>query len=376
MFGRGITLFKLFGFEVRLDGSWFIIAILVTWSLARGAFPSHYEGLSKETYWIMGAIGMLGLFASIVLHELGHAYVAQKQGIAMRGITLFIFGGVAEMGEQPPSPKAEFWMAIAGPIVTVVIAAVCFGVAHIGKVAGWPIPVTGVLSYLAWINVVLLAFNLVPAFPLDGGRVLRSILWAIKKNLRWATRVASLIGTGFAFLLMAWGIFSFIFNNFIMGVWYFLIGMFIRNASQMSYQQVLMRSALAGVPVRRFMTAQPVTVPASTSLKDVVENYLYKYPYKLYPVVQNENLAGCLSIDQIKLIPKEQWASRTAESVAMPCAPENVIEPEADATKALSTMSRTHSSRLMVVDHGHLLGIIAFKDLALFLSRKMELDTI
>jgi CBS domain-containing protein len=214
------------------------------------------------------------------------------------------------------------------------------------------------------------------AFPLDGGRVLRSILWAIKKNVRWATRIASVIGTAFAFLLMAWGIFSFIFNNFISGVWYFLIGMFIRNASQMSYQQVLMRSALAGVPVRRFMTAQPVTVPAAATLKDVVENYLYKYPYKLYPVVQDENLLGCLSIDQIKLIPKEQWESRTAESVAMPCAPENVIEPEADATKALSTMSRTHSSRLMVVDHGHLMGIIAFKDLALFLSRRMELETI
>jgi len=376
MFGRGITLFRLFGFEVRLDWSWIIIAILVTWSLARGAFPSHYLGLPRTTYWIMGAVGALGLFISIVLHELGHAFVALKQGIPMRGITLFIFGGVAEMGEQPPSPKAEFWMAIAGPIVTVLIAAVCFGVAHLSYAAGSPIAVVAVLSYLAWINVVLLAFNLVPAFPLDGGRVLRSILWAIKKDMRWATRIASLIGTTFAVLLMAWGVFCFIFSNFILGVWYFLIGIFLRNASQMSYQQLLIRSALAGEPVRRFMTAHPVTVPSSATAKDIVEDYFYKYPYSLYPVVQDEHLVGCVTIDQMKLVPREQWASKTAGSLAVPCSPENIIEPEAEATKALSTMSRTRSGRLMVVDHGHLLGIIALKDLALFLSRKMELESI
>jgi len=375
MFGRGIRLFRLFGFEVKLDWSWLILAILVTWSLARGVFPSHYLGLPRTTYWVMGAIGALGLFASIVLHELGHAYVALKQGIPMRGITLFIFGGVAEMGD-PPSPKAEFWMAIAGPIVTAVIAAVSFGVSRLSYAAGWPIEVVAVLSYLAWINVILLAFNLVPAFPLDGGRVLRSILWAIKRNMRWATRIASLIGTAFAFLLIAWGIYCFIFKSFILGMWYFLIGLFIRNASAMSYRQVLMRSALAGEPVRRFMTAQPVTVPSSATVKDIIDDYLYKYPYQLYPVVQDGQLVGCLTIDQIKLVPREQWESRTAGTLAAPCSPENIIEPEADAAKALSAMSRTHSSRLMVVDHGHLLGIIAFKDLALFLSRKMELDTI
>jgi len=374
MFGRGITLFRLFGFEVRLDWSWLIIAVLVTWSLARGVFPNYYVGLSRHTYWAMGAAGMVGLFLSIVLHEFGHSYVARRQGIPMHGITLFIFGGVAEMGEDSKSPKAEFQVAIAGPIVTAIIAAVCFGLAHLSHAASWSVAVRGVLSYLAWVNVVLLAFNLVPAFPLDGGRVLRSILWALKKNVRWATRVAARIGTIFAFLLMAWGIFCFIFDNFILGVWYFLIGIFIRNASQVSYQQVLMRSALAGEPVRRFMTAQPVTVPSSATLRDVVEDYLYKYPYKLYPVVQEGHLLGCLGIDQIKLVPKEHWTSTTAGTVAVPCSSENMIDPEADATKALSAMSRTRSSRLMVVDHGHLLGIIAFKDLALFLSRRMELQ--
>jgi Zn-dependent protease len=376
MFGRGVTLFRLFGFEVRLDWSWLIIAVLVSWSLARGVFPSYYMGLSPGTYWAMGIIGALAFFLSIVLHELGHSYVARKEGIPMRGITLFIFGGVAEMGEQPPSPKAEFWMAIAGPVVTLIIAGVCFALAKLGYAAQWPISTVGVLSYLAWINLVLLAFNLVPAFPLDGGRVLRSILWAWKKNLSRATRIASAIGSGFAFLLMGWGIFTFIFGNFIMGAWYFLIGIFIRNASQVSYKQVLLRTALAGEPVSRFMTAQPVSVPASASVKEVVEDYLYKYPYKLYPVVRDGQLLGCLALDQIKLIPKEQWSSRTAESVAAPCSSENIIEPNADATKALSAMSRTHTNRLMVVDHGHLLGIVALRDLVLFLSRKLELESV
>jgi Zn-dependent protease/CBS domain-containing protein len=375
MFGRGIRLFKLFGFEVKLDWSWLIIAVLLTWSLARGVFPSHYLGLSRAAYWWMGAVGALGFFVSIVLHEFGHSYVARRLGIPMRGITLFIFGGVAEMGEEPPSPKAEFWMAIAGPLVTVVIAAACFGLAHWSYSADLPLPVMAVLSYLAWINVVLLAFNLVPAFPLDGGRVLRSILWASRKNLRWATRVASVIGTAFALLLMAWGVFNFILGNFISGVWYILIGAFIRKASQMSYQQVLIRSALAGKPVSRFMTAQPVTIPASANLTEIVDNYFYRYPYKLFPVVENGELIGCLDIGQVKLVPKNEWSSRTAATVLTPCAAENMIEPEADATRALTAMSHTNTSRLMVVDHGKLLGIIALKDLALFLSRKLELES-
>jgi CBS domain-containing protein len=265
-------------------------------------------------------------------------------------------------------------MAIAGPLVTVVLAGLFFGLGRWGWPAGWPLAIVGVISYLAWVNALLLAFNLVPAFPLDGGRVLRSALWAWKNNLRWATRVASAIGTAFAFGLMGWGVLDFVYGSFVGGVWLFLIGWFIRNASQRSYEQVLFRQALAGEPVRRFMTANPVTVSPSASVKSIVEDFLYKYPYKFYPVVEDGHLMGCITIDQVKQVPREEWERRTAESVAAPCSQANMIEPEADAAKALSAMNQTQATRLMVVDHGRLLGIVALRDLVNFLSRKMELE--
>lgn len=374
MFGKGLKLFRLFGFEVRMDWSWLIIAALLAWSLALSLFPAYVPGLSPATYWAMGIAGVFGLFASIVLHEFGHSFVARRYGIPMRGITLFIFGGVAEMERQPPNARSEFFMAIGGPLVTVGLIGVFFGLTQLTEAAGWPASVTGVLGYLALINLVLLVFNLVPAFPLDGGRVLRSILWGWKQNLRWATRIASYLGTGFALLLIGWGIFTFLMGNFIGGMWYFLIGLFIRSASQASYQQVLVREIIEGEPVTRFMTANPVTVTPNTSVRQIVDDYIYKHPYKTYPVVSDGQLLGCVTVDGVKQIPREEWNTRTAETVASPCSSENTIERDADAAKALSQMTHTRASRLMVVDHGRVVGIIALKDLAMFLSRKLELE--
>ena len=197
MFGHRMKLFKLLGFEVRIDASWIVIAVLVTWSLAKGAFPSWYPNLTPATYWIMGVVGALGLFVSIVAHEFCHSLVARKFGMPMKGITLFIFGGVAEMGDEPPTAKAEFMMAIAGPLSSLAIGGCCYLIYLLGLQSQWPTPVNAVNYYLFYINVILAAFNLLPAFPLDGGRVLRSILWGAKGNMRWATRVSSSIGSAF-----------------------------------------------------------------------------------------------------------------------------------------------------------------------------------
>ena len=199
---RKIELFSLSGFKVSLDPSWFILAVLITWSLATSYFPFSYENLSKQTYWLMGVAGALGLFVSIVLHEFAHSWVARRNGLPMKGITLFIFGGVAEMTEEPPSPEVEFRVAVAGPIASIVISVACFAMTLAGRQVPLPVPVTGVLAYLALINLVLVAFNAVPAFPLDGGRVLRSVLWRWKEDLRWATRITSRIGGGFGLLLI------------------------------------------------------------------------------------------------------------------------------------------------------------------------------
>ncbi len=374
MFGRRMTLFKLFGFSVHVDLSWIVIAVLVTWSLAAGLFPFEYPLLSPGTYWIMGIIGALGLFASIVFHEMSHSLVARRFGLPMRGITLFIFGGVAEMDDEPPSPKAEFWMAIAGPLSSIFLAIVFYGLYLFGERSGWPEPLNGVLGYLGVINAILAIFNLVPAFPLDGGRVLRSILWGLRNNIRSATRVSSTIGSGFGIFLIIVGIFNALRGNFVGGVWQFLIGLFLRDAARMSYQQLLARQALEGEQVRRFMQTNPVTVSPSTTLAQLIDDYIYRHQFKLFPVVQDGRLAGCIDLNQVKEIPRNEWAYRTVGEVAKRCAVDNTISPEADAVKALAKMNRTGRSRLLVIDQDRLVGILSLRDLLRFLSLKVELE--
>ncbi len=270
MFGKKIYLFKILGFSVSIDVSWFIIAIFITWSLAKEVFPVYFKDLPTQMYWWMGAIGAIGLFASIIFHELCHSIVARLFGLPMRGITLFIFGGVAEMSDEPPGPLAEFLMAIAGPISSVVLSAFLYVVYILGGIAQWPIFVRGVIVYLAGLNLVLAIFNMVPAFPLDGGRVLRSILWGIKKDLQWATKVSSMFGRWFGMFLMAVGFIEFLNKDFFGGVWMFLIGTFVKRASEMSYQQVLIRNSFQGEPVSHFMITNPVTVESFTPIDELV----------------------------------------------------------------------------------------------------------
>jgi Zn-dependent protease/predicted transcriptional regulator len=374
MFGRRVTLFKMFGFAVRVDGSWLIIAVLITWSLAVGMFPNLYPGLSKSEYWLMGLLGALLLFASIVVHELAHSLVARRHGLAMKGITLFIFGGVAEMDSEPPNAKAEFLMAVAGPLTSIVIGAVFYVLAWAAQ-GVWPTAAVGVLSYLYWINWILAAFNLVPAFPLDGGRILRSALWHWKGNLWSATRIASNIGSGFGVLLMAFGVYRLLVGDFIGAVWWFLIGMFLRGAAQGSYQQMMVQRMLQGEPIRRFMNTNPVTVSPAISLEDLVEHYIYKYHYKMFPVVNDSHeLVGCVTTKQVKEIPREEWNQYSVQAVMQPYNPQDAVTPDTDSVEALAIMKRSQSSRLMVVEDGRLVAVLALKDLLEYLSSKLEME--
>lgn len=374
MFGKGFKLFSLFGFPVRIDLSWLLIAVLVSWSLAVGLFPSAYPDMSTTTYWVMGVIAALGLFASIVVHEFGHSLVARRHGMPMKGITLFIFGGVAEMQDEPPNPRAEFQVAIAGPITSVVIGAVCLTLAGLGTTVGWPQSVTGVLGYVGIMNGILVGFNLIPAFPLDGGRVLRSGLWKWKGSLRRATRITSSIGKGFGIALIVLGVVSMVGGNVFGGIWWVLIGLFLRGAAQMSYQQLLVRRALEGEQVRQFMTADPVTVQPEMTVKDVVEDYMYRHHHRMFPLTANGELQGCVTAREIRAVPREQWEQRTVGDVASACGEENTIGPDADAVEALAKMRRAGVSRLMVVENGELRGTLTLKDLLKFLSLKMELE--
>jgi Zn-dependent protease/predicted transcriptional regulator len=374
MFGKKIPLFSLFGFKVGVDLTWLVLAVLTTWSLAKGLFPSYFEGYSNTTYWWMGIAGAVGLFASIIFHEFCHSMVARRFGLPIKGITLFIFGGVAEMNEEPKSPKVEFFMAIMGPVSSVILGLLIGAAVFAGGKMNWPGPVTGVLKYLVWLNFILAGFNLLPAFPLDGGRVLRAALWKIKGNLRWATRVASRLGSGIGLFFIIIGIMTFVMGGFIGGMWYFLIGMFIRWASQMSYRQLLIRKSLAGEQIGRFMKTEPVTIPSSASVEQLVNDYFYRFHYKMFPVVDNGDLKGCVDTNQVKELPREQWAKHPVSDVTKPCSETNTTSPQTDAMKVLSQMNKTGNSRFLVTEQNHLVGIVTLKDMLKFLSLKIDLE--
>ena len=382
MFGKGFHLFDAFGFPIRVDVSWFVVAVLITWMFAEHTFPALVSTLqpavdapapSVGSYWIMGLAGALLLFASVLLHELSHAVVAREFGIEMRGITLFIFGGVAEMTDEPPSAQSEFQVAIAGPVASLLLAFLFAGLTWAAFAAELPLALLVVTIYLAILNAVLAVFNLVPAFPLDGGRVLRSVLWFFWNDLKRATRITSFLGSGFGLFLILFGV-VFVLSGDLFAIWWVLIGLFVRNAAQMSYQQLLLRRVLEGEPVSQFMHSDPVTVPRHISVQELVEEYVYRHHYKMFPVVDDGRLVGCITTRQIKELPQEEWDRTSVGAVALGCNDDNTIDPDADAMGALSTMSRSGLSRLMVVDGGRLVGILSLKDLLDFFSLKIELE--
>lgn len=370
----GIYLFTLFGFEVRLDWTWFFLAILVAWTLAVGYFPVAFKGLSITTYWIMGIFGAVGLFLSIILHELSHSLVGRYYGLPIAGIKLFIFGGVAEMSDEPPSPKAEFFMAIVGPIFSIVLGIFFNFLFQVGLQARWPIPINGVLHYLGIINFMVGIFNLFPGFPLDGGRVLRSLLWWWKKDLKWATKVASYGGTGMGYGLIFFGILLFIRGSFIGGLWLFLIGFFILQISKMSYQQLLVKEAFRGESIRKYVKTDPITVQPNLTLQELIDNYFYKYHHKLYPVTENARLVGYITLNEIKQHPREKWPYFQIRDIMVKCTPENTIDVTTEVTQVLQKMSDQKKSRLIVTDHNQLYGVITLKDLIEIVSIKMSLE--
>ncbi len=368
-------LFSLFGFQVKIDLSWLLLGLLISWSLAAGVFPTDYPGLSKRVYAWMGIACAVGVFFSIVFHEFSHSLVARRFGMRIKGITLFIFGGVAEMEKEPPNPKSEFLMAIAGPLASFLLAFIFSRLEALAVAQAWSTPVVGVSHSLAYINMIVAVFNLVPAFPLDGGRMLRAMLWHWKKDLRVATRISSQLGRGFGLALMILGVLAFIQGNFIVGMWWFLIGIFLRGAASASYQQLLLHEVLHDQPVKRFMRRDPVTVSPSITVREWIEDYVYRHHFKMFPVVENSKLLGCIRIQSIKQIPKDEWQNKKVREFMEPCSKTNTISADTETTKLLSAMVRPgKESRYMVVDDDQLVGMISLKDLLELIALKLEIE--
>lgn len=374
MFGKRFNFLTIAGLKIGIDISWFFIAFLLAWSLAAGYFPFHYHNLSTGTYWLMGIIGMLGLFVCVVLHELGHAFVAKYFKLPISQITLFIFGGIAEIKKEPSSAKVEFLMTIAGPIVSVLLAIVMYLVTLLGTHLGWPVPVLGVTYYLAFINLILAIFNLVPAFPLDGGRILRAILWWWKNDLGWATRIATRLGSGFGLALIFFGILLLFMVNFLTGFWLIIIGWFLHRAATENRSQFYVRKELEGAKVAKFMTKNPIAVPPDITLQEFIDQYVYQSHHHLYPVAKEGRLIGYISFKEVKMIPHAEWKTASVQTNMVPRAQFQTISPETSALEALDLIQQTAGSTLLVESNHQLVGILTAQDLFKVISLKLELE--
>lgn len=374
MFHSGIKLFDLFGFEIKLDFSWIFIAALVVWSLATGYFPNQIEGLSGDTYWAMAVVGMIGLFFSIVFHELAHSLVARSYGMKIRGITLFIFGGMAELEGEPKSPRAEFMTAIAGPIGSLVLAGAFYLVALMSDAAGAGIALVAVMAYLSFINVVVAVFNMIPAFPMDGGRVFRAVLWHYSGDMTRATRTAARGGNYFGIALIVLGITTAVFSNLVSGLWMVLIGLFIQRAAAGADFRSDVHSVFGDQPVGKFMVTNLITVEVGEKVQALVDDYFYRYYHDVFPVTDNGRLVGCVSARDVKKVDRKKWKTSTVGDIMIPCGPDNTITEDMKMLEVLDLMSARNTSRLMVVRGDKLVGIVTLKDLLDIITLKTQLE--
>tara|TARA_R110002095_G_scaffold95688_2_gene83613 strand:- start:278 stop:1402 length:1125 start_codon:yes stop_codon:yes gene_type:complete len=371
MIGASITLIEVFGIKIRVNISWAFIAILLAWGLAEGYFPTINEKLPEATYWWMSIVAVLGLFASILLHELAHSLVARAYGMEITGITLWLLGGIAELKGEPPSPKVELLMAIAGPAMSVFLGT--FFWLSAGVLQDF-VSVATVLSYLGMLNLILAAFNMVPAFPLDGGRVARAIIWMHTGDYLAATKTAARMGSLFGLGLIAFGFLGLVTGAGLASLWWVVLGMFVRFAADSSNLQAQTKNVLAQKTVREFMTPKPITVSAETSVADLVENYIYHYDFEFFPVMDGGRVAGSVSLQEVRTLPLDRHKQVRVREIMKPISANTLVSPRDLAANVMTRMQETGASLLMVMDRDDLVGVIATKDLLRIIAIQSALE--
>ncbi|MDI7275521.1 MAG: site-2 protease family protein [Anaerolineae bacterium] len=370
---RGFTIGRIAGIRIRIDWSWIIIFLLVAWTLAVGYFPALFPNFSTALNWVLGIVSSFLLFASVLVHELAHSFVARSQGLPVESITLFIFGGVSEIEEEPRTAGNEFRMAFVGPLTSLALAAVFWGI-YLGTRAGRG-PVAAVVQYLAVINLALGIFNLFPGFPLDGGRVLRAILWAITDNLRRATRIASYVGQGFAFLLIFAGVALIFSGAFISGIWLAFIGWFLNNAASASYRELVVRQSLEGVPVRRLMATDVDRVPPTLTVQQVIDEHILSGRQHAYPVQSDGELVGLICLHDVRNVPQDARATVTVAEAMTPYDRLVTSAPEEDLASAVDKLGRGGYEQLPVLDAPrHLAGLLRRRDVINYLQVQTDLE--
>ncbi len=356
-----IELGRIFGIRIGINWSWLVVFALISWTLAAGVFPETNPGLSDGAYIAMAIVAAVLFFASLLLHELGHAFEAQREGMKIEGITLWLFGGVAKFRGMFPSAGAEFRIAIAGPLVSLAL-----GVAF--SLGAWAISTTdavdAVVAWLGYINLALLVFNMLPALPLDGGRVLRSALWHFRGDFLTATRAAARVGRGFGFLLIAGGLFMFVFQGSFSGAWLAFIGWFLLQAATAEDRYALLSETLGGVRVRDLMIREPVTVPAAMSIARFMDEIAWSRRYTSYPVVDDGRVVGLLAFRCVAEVPRSEWEDRLVRDCMIPRERVPVFDEDDTAVDALAQLNDGELNRGIVVEDGRLTGFVSITDLA------------
>jgi Zn-dependent protease/predicted transcriptional regulator len=354
------TIGRFGGVEVRLHWSLLAVFALIVWSLADGVFPSQNPGLSDGTYLGAAIVAALLFLASILLHELGHSWVARREGIEVDSITLWIFGGVAQFKGRFTTPGVEFRVAVSGPLISIGLGVLFMLIA----LAGLPSAVDGVAAWLGYINLILAAFNLLPASPLDGGRVLHAALWRAKGDFAWATRIASEIGQGFGYLFIALGIAMLIFQGSFSGAWLAFIGWFLLQGARAEARYVATEQALRGLRVRDLMVRHPVTVDADSTIGRFMDEVAWSQRFTTYPVLESDRPVGVLAFASVAAVPRSEWDTRRVRDTMIPLDEVPLLTEDEKAVDALEELSQPTANRGLVVDNGHLAGLLSISDLA------------
>jgi Zn-dependent protease len=362
------------GIPVRIHYTLWFVFVLIAWTLARVNMPQQYPGLDILTYWAIGIASATILFASVLIHELSHSYIAKKNGLPIARITLFFFGGVSEMTEEPQDPGLEVRMAAAGPLMSFLIAGVLGGFWYLAQFVKAPTAITATLGYGALINGILGLFNLLPAFPLDGGRVFRGSLWKQSKNLIGATRTATRVSEGLSLLMMVGGFVAIILGDFVDGIWVVVLGWFIRSGAETSLRQTMLGEAMSGITIASVMTQSVLTVSPDITLQQVVTDYFLAHPHGGYPVVKDGDILGLITLQSVQAIPKTSWASETVRAAMIPYERTVSAPPTLTVLDAMQKMARNKVGRILVVEGDRLLGIVTHGDLVKSIRTREELE--
>ena len=365
MFRHTISIGRVYGISVDLDYSWFLLVGLLTWMLAVSYYPAEFRGWSIGEYWFVGFITALLLFASVLIHEFGHSVVAKKFGLDVPRITLFVFGGVSEIAAEPPSAAAEFWIAIIGPVVSFLLSAFFW---EIEPLVSSSQPVFAVVKYLAYLNFILGLFNLVPGFPLDGGRVLRAIVWRITGKYNRATAFAAFTGRFIGFLLIFFGVWQVLTGNLIGGLWTAFIGWFLESAARSQLQQDVLKTLLGGHRVLEAMSRDFPEVSSDTTLQELVDRRILTTGARYFVVNENDADTGLITLEAIQAVPREQWPTTTAAQVMVPVQKLDSTRPDAVLWSVLQKMGRDGVNQLPVIAEKSIVGILSREDVVHYLQ--------